>query len=84
MIDPLADKLLTLGGAASPSCRWTWRPPGWSRSSSGREFAVTGLRSLAYARGVADSRLAARQAQDGREVVAILALILAHEESTLR
>ena len=32
----------------------------------GREFAVTALRSLAYARGVGDSGVAARQDQDGR------------------
>ena len=64
MIDPLADKLLT--SAALISLVQMDLAPAWMVAVIiGREFAVTALRSLAYARGVADARLAARQDQDG-------------------
>ena len=52
MIDPLADKLLT--SAAFISLVQMGLAPAWMVAIIiGREFAVTGLRSLAYSRGVA-------------------------------
>src|SRR5919198_403656 len=51
VIDPLADKLLT--SAALISLVQMDLAPAWIVAVIiGREFAVTGLRSLAYARGV--------------------------------
>ena len=52
VIDPLADKLLT--SAALISLVQMDLAPAWMVAIIiGREFAITGLRSLAYARGVA-------------------------------
>ena len=52
VIDPLADKLLT--SAAFISLVQMGLAPAWMVAIIiGREFAVTGLRSLAYSRGVA-------------------------------
>src|SRR2546421_12287169 len=75
VIDPLADKLLT--SAAFISLVQMGMAPAWMVAVIiGREFAVTGLRSLTYARGVAipASRLGKVKmvAQGG----AILALLL--------
>ena len=65
VIDPLADKLLT--SAAFISLVQMGLAPAWMVAVIiGREFAVTALRSLAYARGVAIAGVAARQDQDGR------------------
>ena len=47
----------------------------------GREFAVTTLRSLAYARGVAMPASPLGKIKMVAQVVAILALILAHGQS---
>ena len=64
VIDPLADKLLT--SAAFISLVQMELAPAWMVAVIiGREFAVTALRSLAYARGVVDAGVAARQDQDG-------------------
>src|SRR6516165_11148582 len=52
VIDPLADKLLTI--AAFISLVQMGLAPAWMVAIIiGREFAVTGLRSLTFARGVA-------------------------------
>src|SRR5919201_572673 len=49
----------------------------------GREFAVTGLRSLGYARGVIVPASPLGKVKMVAEVVAILALILAHGQTRL-
>ena len=54
----------------------TWRRHGWSAIIIGREFAVTGLRSLAYAKGVVIPASPLGKIKMVGEVVAILALIL--------
>ena len=64
LMDPLADKLLIT--AALVSLVQMDLAPAWMVAVIlGREFAVTVLRSIAHARGVVDSRVAARQVQDG-------------------
>jgi len=75
LIDPLADKLLTL--AAFISLVQMGLAPAWMVAIiMGREFAVTGLRHLAYARGVAIPASPLGKIKMVSEVVAILALIL--------
>ena len=75
MIDPLADKLLTL--AAFISLVQMDLAPAWMVAVIiGREFAVTALRSLAYARGVAMPASPLGKIKMVAQVVAILALIL--------
>jgi len=77
MIDPLADKLLTL--AALISLVQLDLAPAWMVAVLlGRDFAVTGLRSLAYSRGVAVPASPLGKIKMVAQVVAILALILAH------
>jgi len=77
MIDPLADKLLTL--AALVSLVALDLAPAWMVAVIlGRDFAVTFLRSLAYARGVAMPASQLGKIKMIAQVVAILALILAH------
>ena len=77
MIDPLADKLLT--SAALISLVQLDLAPAWMVAVIiGREFAVTTLRSLAYARGVAMPASPLGKIKMVAQVVAILALILAH------
>src|SRR5437588_11039540 len=77
MIDPLADKLLTL--AALISLVQLDLAPAWMVAVIlGRDFAVTGLRSLAYSRGVAVPASPVGKIKMVAQVVAILALILAH------
>jgi len=77
MIDPLADKLLTL--AALISLVQLDLAPAWMVAVIlGRDFAVTALRSLAYARGVAVPASQLGKIKMVAQVVAILALILAH------
>jgi CDP-diacylglycerol--glycerol-3-phosphate 3-phosphatidyltransferase len=77
MIDPFADKLLT--SAALISLVEMDLASAWIVSVIiGREFAVTGLRSLAYARGVALPASRLGKVKMVTQVIAILALILAH------
>jgi CDP-diacylglycerol---glycerol-3-phosphate 3-phosphatidyltransferase len=77
MIDPLADKLLTL--AAFVSLVQLDLAPAWMVAVIlGREFAITVLRSLAYARGIAVPASPLGKVKMVAQVVAILALILAH------
>ena len=77
MIDPLADKLLTL--AALISLVQLDLAPAWMVAVIlGRDFAVTGLRGLAYARGIAVPASPLGKIKMVAQVIAILALILAH------
>jgi CDP-diacylglycerol--glycerol-3-phosphate 3-phosphatidyltransferase len=79
VIDPLADKLLT--SAALISLVQMDLASAWMVAIIiGREFAITALRSLAYARGVAISASPLGKIKMVAQVIAILALILAHEE----
>jgi CDP-diacylglycerol--glycerol-3-phosphate 3-phosphatidyltransferase len=76
VIDPLADKLLT--SAALISLVQMGMAPAWMVAVIiGREFAVTALRSLTYARGVAIPASPLGKIKMIAQVVAILALILA-------
>ena len=75
VIDPLADKLLT--SAALISLVQMGLAPAWMVAVIiGREFAVTGLRSLTFARGVAIPASPLGKIKMIAQVVAILALIL--------
>lgn len=75
VIDPLADKLLT--SAAFISLVQMGMAPAWMVAVIiGREFAVTALRSLTYARGVAIPASPLGKIKMVAQVVAILALIL--------
>jgi CDP-diacylglycerol--glycerol-3-phosphate 3-phosphatidyltransferase len=77
MIDPLADKLLTL--AAFVSLVQLDLAPAWMVAVIlGREFAITALRSIAYARGIPVPASPLGKVKMVAQVVAILALILAH------
>jgi CDP-diacylglycerol---glycerol-3-phosphate 3-phosphatidyltransferase len=77
VIDPLADKLLT--AAALISLVQMDMASAWIVALIiGREFAVTTLRSIAYARGVAIPASPLGKVKMVGEVIAILALILAH------
>ena len=77
VIDPLADKLLT--SAALISLVQLDLAQSWMVAVIiGREFAVTTLRSLAYARGVPMPASPLGKIKMVAQVVAILALILAH------
>ncbi len=79
VIDPLADKLLT--AAALISLVQMDLAPAWMVAVIiGREFAVTALRSLAYARGVVIAASPLGKIKMVAEVVAILALILGHDQ----
>jgi CDP-diacylglycerol---glycerol-3-phosphate 3-phosphatidyltransferase len=76
-IDPLADKLLTL--AALVSLVQMDLAPAWMVAVIvGRDFAVTTLRSLSYARGVGIPASPIGKIKMVAQVVAILALILSH------
>jgi CDP-diacylglycerol--glycerol-3-phosphate 3-phosphatidyltransferase len=80
VIDPLADKLLT--SAAFISLVQMGVAPAWMVAVIiGREFAVTTLRSLAYARGMAMPASPLGKIKMVAQVVAILALILAHGQT---
>ena len=75
VIDPLADKLLT--SAALISLVQMELAQSWMVALIiGREFAVTTLRSLAYARGIAIPASPLGKIKMVAQVVAILALIL--------
>jgi CDP-diacylglycerol---glycerol-3-phosphate 3-phosphatidyltransferase len=77
VIDPLADKLLT--SAALISLVQMELAQSWMVALIiGREFAVTTLRSLAYARGVAIPASPLGKIKMVAQVIAILALILGH------
>lgn len=83
VIDPLADKLLTCAALLSlvhMDLIATWM----AAVIIGREFAVTTLRSVAYARGVSIPASPMGKAKMVAEVVAILALILAFGADGLR
>ena len=76
-IDPLADKLLIL--AALISLVQMDLAPAWMVAVTiGREFAVTALRSLSFARGVAIPASPLGKLKMIGQVIAILALILSH------
>jgi CDP-diacylglycerol--glycerol-3-phosphate 3-phosphatidyltransferase len=79
VIDPLADKLLTCAALVS-LLKMDLVVPWMAMLILGREFAVTTLRSVAYARGVAIPASPMGKVKMVAEVVAILALILAHGE----
>ncbi|MGE4054386.1 MAG: CDP-diacylglycerol--glycerol-3-phosphate 3-phosphatidyltransferase [Vicinamibacterales bacterium] len=75
VLDPLADKLLI--SAALISLVQMNLAPAWMVAVIiGREFAVTGLRSLAYSRGIAMPASQLGKIKMVAQVVAILALIL--------
>ena len=75
VIDPLADKLLT--SAAFLSLVQMGLAPAWMVAIViGREFAVTGLRNLAYSRGIAMPASPLGKIKMVGQVVTILALIL--------
>src|SRR5215510_10544343 len=77
VIDPLADKLLT--SAAFISLVQMGLAPAWMVAVIiGREFAVTALRSLFYSRGIPIPASPLGKIKMVAQVVAILALILAH------
>jgi CDP-diacylglycerol--glycerol-3-phosphate 3-phosphatidyltransferase len=78
MIDPIADKLLT--SAAFISLVQMDLAPAWMVAIIiGREFAVTGLRSFAYARDVSIPPSPLGKLKMVAQVVAILALILGEQ-----
>jgi len=80
VIDPLADKLLT--SAALISLVQMDLAQSWMVAVIiGRELAITTLRSLAYARGVVMPASPLGKIKMVAQVVAILALILAHGQS---
>ena len=82
VIDPLADKLLT--SAALISLVQMELAAAWIVAIIiGREFAVTALRSLAFARGVAVPASPLGKLKMVAQVVAILALILGQHERGL-
>ena len=83
VIDPLADKLLTCAALLSlvhMDLVLTWI----AALIIGREITVTTLRSVAYARGVSIPASPMGKIKMVAEVVAILALILAHGADGLR
>ncbi|HNV04458.1 MAG TPA: CDP-diacylglycerol--glycerol-3-phosphate 3-phosphatidyltransferase [Vicinamibacterales bacterium] len=78
LMDPIADKLLT--AAAFISLVQMGAAPAWMVAIIiGREFAVTGLRSVAYARGVVIPASPLGKAKMISQIAAILLLILGHE-----
>jgi CDP-diacylglycerol--glycerol-3-phosphate 3-phosphatidyltransferase len=75
MLDPIADKLLT--SAAFISLVQLNLAPAWMVALIiGREFAVTGLRSLAHAKGFTIPASSLGKTKMASQVVAILLLIL--------
>ena len=78
MIDPIADKLLT--SAAFISLVAMELAPAWMVAIIiGREFAVTGLRSVAYGRGQSIPASPLGKFKMASQVVAILLLILGRD-----
>lgn len=79
LMDPIADKLLT--AAAFISLVQMGAAPAWMVAVViGREFLVTALRGLAYARGTIIVSSSLGKAKMASQVVAILLLILGHEK----
>lgn len=77
LVDPMADKLLT--AAAFISLVQMGAAPAWMVAVIiGREFAITALRSLAYARGYVMASSSMGKLKMASQVVAILLLILGH------
>jgi CDP-diacylglycerol--glycerol-3-phosphate 3-phosphatidyltransferase len=77
LMDPIADKLLI--AAALISLVQMDAAPAWMVAVViGREFAVTALRSLAYARGMIIVSSSLGKAKMASQVTAILLLILGH------
>jgi CDP-diacylglycerol--glycerol-3-phosphate 3-phosphatidyltransferase len=75
VLDPIADKLLT--SAAFISLVQLGLAPAWMVALIiGREFAITGLRSLAYTKGIAIPVSPLGKIKMGSQVTAILLLIL--------
>ena len=82
ILDPLADKLLI--SATLISIVQLGLAPAWMVAVIiGREFAVTGLRSIAYARGVAMPASNLGKLKMVSQVVAILLLLLGWERMPL-
>jgi CDP-diacylglycerol--glycerol-3-phosphate 3-phosphatidyltransferase len=82
ILDPLADKLLI--SATLISIVQLGLAPAWMVTVIiGREFAVTGLRSIAYARGLAMPASNLGKLKMASQVVAILLLILGWERMPL-
>ncbi|MGE5361979.1 MAG: CDP-diacylglycerol--glycerol-3-phosphate 3-phosphatidyltransferase [Bacteroidales bacterium] len=80
MMDPIADKLLT--SAALISLVQMELAPAWIVAVIiGREFAVTGLRSIAYARGAAMAASRLGKLKMMAQVISILALILGRDHT---
>jgi CDP-diacylglycerol--glycerol-3-phosphate 3-phosphatidyltransferase len=78
MIDPMADKLLI--SAAFISLVQIDLAPAWMVVIIiGREFAITGLRSIAYARGIAMPASSLGKIKMVAQVIAILLLILGQD-----
>jgi CDP-diacylglycerol--glycerol-3-phosphate 3-phosphatidyltransferase len=75
VLDPIADKLLT--SAAFISLVQLDLAPAWMVALIiGREFAITGLRSLAYTKGITIPASPLGKIKMGSQVTAILLLIL--------
>src|ERR671912_2078460 len=82
VLDPIADKLLI--SATLVSLVQLGLAPAWMVTVIiGREFAVTGLRSIAYARGLAMPASNLGKLKMVSQVVAILLLILGWERAPL-
>ncbi len=82
MLDPIADKLLI--SATLVSLVQLGLAPAWMVTVIiGREFAITGLRSLAYARGLTMPASSLGKLKMVSQVVAILLLILGWERMPL-
>lgn len=78
LMDPLADKLLT--AAAFISLVQMGAAPAWMIAVViGRELAVTGLRSFAYARGLVMPASPLGKGKMASQVAAILLLIIGHD-----
>lgn len=78
LMDPIADKLLT--AAAFISLVQMGAASAWMVAVViGREFAVTALRSLAFARGAVIASSPLGKIKMASQVVAILLLILGHD-----
>ena len=83
VIDPSADKLLTCAALIS-LVRMEYASSLLVTLIIGREFAVTALRQFAYARGVAMPASRLGKIKMVAQVIAILALILAHGKDGAR
>jgi CDP-diacylglycerol--glycerol-3-phosphate 3-phosphatidyltransferase len=80
MMDPIADKLLT--AAAFISLVQMGLAPAWMVAVIiGREFAITGLRSIAFARGIPIPASRLGKLKMISQVIAILAVILGWEQT---